>query len=339
MTSKEFARLLGVSQSTVSRALNGSHLVPDDKKAFIRHKARELGFELNRQAQSLKTNRTGTVGILFQKHFKSMNENPMLAHLYDHIQRELIANAYDVMTIYDRGDRDGLSVLERIVRRRKVDGIITFRSALSDSEAQLIQQSGFPCVSLLNVRRASADMHYCLSDIEHGGWLAGDFFGRFPDYVPMYLTMGEEPDNAELQCRGFRRGLAEHGVTLADGEIRRCDLSFSSAYAFASGMKETFRRHRTAILAYNDLIARGVAEALKDNGIAVPGTVQIIGMDDIPMSVWMRPHLSTLHVPVEEMVPVGCRMLRDLIEGRKDGEYTTSFQPRLVLRDTTVNPE
>ena len=100
MTSKEFASLIGVSQPTVSRALNNSNLVPEEKKQYIIQKAKEYGFELNSQAQSLKTKRTGTIGILFPKHFLGMNKNLMLAYVYDCIQKELSHYSYDIMVIY-----------------------------------------------------------------------------------------------------------------------------------------------------------------------------------------------------------------------------------------------
>ena len=64
MTSRDFAKLIGVSQSTVSRALNGSDLVSSEKKKYILQKAREYNFQLNSQAQSLRTNKTGTIGLI-----------------------------------------------------------------------------------------------------------------------------------------------------------------------------------------------------------------------------------------------------------------------------------
>ena len=87
MTSKEFAEIIGVSQSTISRALNNSSQISTERREFIQKKAEEYGFVLNSQARSLKTNRTGTVGILFPKHFIGMSSNLGLAHLYGRLRR------------------------------------------------------------------------------------------------------------------------------------------------------------------------------------------------------------------------------------------------------------
>lgn len=339
MTSKEFARRLGVSQSTVSRALNDSPLVSDERKAYILQMAQELGFQLNSQAQSLKTNRTGTVGILFPKHFKSMNDNMMMARFYDHIQREMIKHDYDVMTIYDFGREDGISVFERIARRRKVDGLITLRIELSSRERELIRENRFPCLSLLASSSISDELHYCLCDSEEAGFLAGTLFGGQREYRPVYLSVEEETDDSAKRLRGFRRGLAESGRELEDGDVFYCNLSYVSAYEFAVRNIKLFRREKVAVFAYSDTLALGLLTALREHRVRVPDQTQIIGMDGLPLTGWVRPRLSTLDVPVEEMVERGCQTLVNLIEGRAAGRLKKIHKPILVLRDTTVNPE
>ena len=89
MTSKDFAKLIGVSQMAVSRALNNSNLISEDKRLYIIQKAKEYGFVLNAQAKSLRTQHTGTIGILFPRQFEDMCTNMMLTHVYDCIQKEM----------------------------------------------------------------------------------------------------------------------------------------------------------------------------------------------------------------------------------------------------------
>ncbi|MDR1533601.1 MAG: LacI family transcriptional regulator [Planctomycetota bacterium] len=337
MTSKEFAHLLGVSQSTVSRALNNSPLISESRKAFIRLKAAEFGFELNSQARSLKTNRTGTVGILFPRHFKSMNDNLMLTHLYDRIQKELIASDHDIMTVYDYGENRGISAFERIIKRRKVDALIILRSELSEREMDLIRENNFPCVSMLLTGSQKKPLYYCLSDSRLGGELAGDFFGGFPEFAMMYIGIDEDPDESRNRCAGFRRGLAKHGRKLPAANVFSCGMSFASAYELAGKMLPGLGENKTAVFAYNDIVALGIIDAIREKGIAIPGRVQLIGMDDIPLAGWMRPHLSTLHIPVEDMVPNACKLIRDLIEGNDMGDYRSMYQPTLITRDTTLS--
>lgn len=336
MTSVEFAKYLGVSQSTVSRAMNDSPLVPEKKRAFIRRKARQVGYVLNSHARSLRTNRTGTVGILFQRHFKSMNDNLMLAHIYDHIQRELTRNDYDVMTIYDHQGGDDGRAFERIISNRKIDGLIMIRNDLSDKEAALIRKHNFPCVSIFNSQKLRKGLPCCVADDDRAGYLAGWFLGRFGDYRPLALGLREGTATTRARTAGFVRGLREWGVVPSERDFFTCPISIPAAYEFTVGVIGRLRKTRTAIFAYNDLIALGVMDALKNHGVAVPEQVQVLGLDDLPMGAWMHPGLSTIHVNLEEMVPAGCRVLRRLIAGEKVGDSHSVYRPWLVPRETTL---
>lgn len=337
MTSKEFARLLGVSQSMVSRALSDSPMVSRENRDFIKKKALELGFELNRQAQSLRTKRTGTVGILFPEHFKSMSGNPMLAHLYDHMQREMIKNHYDVMTVYERkNDGIGSTVFERIIKQRKIDGLITLRYDLSDSEIELLRRYKFPCVTLLNSGEMREDLHYCVNDDDYAGYAAGAFLGQFADYTPLFLGVDEEMTATSKRLAGFKRGLEECGRTLGKNGVIYCKLSYASASAAIEAVLPRLKKRKTAILAHNDMIGLGALNACTQGGVPVPGQVQIIGVDDIPMASWVLPRLSTMHTDIEHMIPDTCSLLLDLIAGKKLPRVRNLYKPRLIQGGTTL---
>ena len=336
MNSKELARMLGISQATVSRALNDSPLVTEETKNMVVQKAAEYGFELNSQARSLKTNRTGTIGILFSQHFRGMTGTPMLAHFYDCLQRELIKYDYDIMLIYDYAPSKGMTVFERIIRKRKVDGLITIRTTLSDREMSLIKENSFPCVPMLMTRQKQEAPYSLHTDSEYGGRLAGRFFGSFPKFEMMYIGFDGEEFESERRCRGFQRGLTERGRELSPANHLLCPMTFEAGYATAERLTRTLAKKKLAIFVYNDLIALGMLNAFREAGISVPDQVQILGMDDIPLASWIKPNLSTLHVPVEDMVPDGCKLLRDLIENQEIAKFKSSYKPRLLLRDTTL---
>ena len=200
LTSKEFAKLLGVSQSTISRAMNDSDLVPEEKKRMIRQKAVEYGFVLNSQARGLKTNRTGTIGIIFPTHFVGMGTNLMIAHLFDLIQKELDRYNYDIMPINDCNNSNGISVLERIIRCRKVDGVILMRSGgLLPREKQLLTEHKIPCVCMMHVVHNADFLSYFISDSTYAGQMAGEYMGAFPDYAPYYLSLNLQEEKTKLK--------------------------------------------------------------------------------------------------------------------------------------------
>lgn len=336
MTSRDFAKLIGVSQSTVSRALNNSDLVPEEKRRYILQKAREYGFVLNSQAKSLRTQRTGTIGILFPKHFVSTTANMMQAYLYDCIQKEMHKYDYDIMVVYYKPEMEDFSSFERIIRTRKVDGFLVLRMELSGEEMQLIEDYQVPCVFLMNAgAKVRPNLNYLFSDSEHGGYEAGQYLGGFQDYQKIFVTICEEREDAVRRLAGFRRGLASRGCELPEENILSCRLGIDSAYQCILEHQELLEGKKSAIFAYNDMLAIGIADACKHLGYAIPEQVQIIGMDDIPMATQLHPKLSTLHVPVEDMVPRSCKLLIDLIN-KEEALVQEWIKPQLVLRETTL---
>lgn len=336
MTSKEFAKLIGVSQPTVSRALNNNPLVASETKEYILQMAKEYKFELNSQAQSLKTSRTGTIGILFPKHFISMNDNLMLAHLYDCIQQEMSPYDYDIMVIYyDRNSRD-FSTFERIIRKRKVDGFLVLRMELLDQEMELIQQYQVPCVFMMNANaNIRENLSYFFSDSFYGGYLAGKYLGAFQNYHKMYITVSEEKDDAKRRFEGYCKGLEEMGCHLREEDILKCTISMQSAYECVSCCLELLKKRKTAIYTYSDLVAIGTVQALQQHHIAIPEQVQVLGMDDVPLSAMLHPSISTIHVSVEEIVPKACHLLLESIE-KNTVMKQEWIKPQLIIRETTL---
>ena len=306
LTSKEFAKLLGVSQSTISRAMNDSDLVPEEKKRMIRQKAVEYGFVLNSQARGLKTNRTGTIGIIFPTHFVGMGTNLMIAHLFDLIQKELDRYNYDIMPINDCNNSNGISVLERIIRCRKVDGVILMRSGgLLPREKQLLTEHKIPCVCMMHVVHNADFLSYFISDSTYAGQMAGEYMGAFPDYAPYYLSLNLQEEKNEIKTRvdALRQGLASRGQTLPDDHILTCDLSTKEAYQFIMDHAALFQSRKVFLLTHCDVVALGVREALRQLQIPVPQQTQLLSWDDIPLSSATKPALSVIHISAEGWWP------------------------------------
>lgn len=332
INSREFAEMLRISQSTVSRAMNNSPLVPWEKRQYIQKMAKQYGFVLNSQARGLKTRKTGIIGILFPTFFESLSKNMMFAYVYDVVQRELIKSDYDIMMVYDYDEQTGMNAFERIVKSRKVDGFITLRSILSERDRELIEQYRIPCVAVYNAREEGANF---LLDGYDAGRQAGEFFGELRDCRYGYITVPVKEKEAQKRLNGLKDGLSRRNKTVDPNLILECSLSMEAAYQTVMGQRDRFVEGESAVLVYNDMMAIGVVNALKDLGIPVPGQVQVVGMDDLPIASWIHPSLSTLHAPIYEMVHSGCSILYQMIRGQEVGPVNQSFRYSFIHRETT----
>ncbi len=334
LTITDLAKKAGVSHSTVSRALNDSPLISRETKEKIRELADECGFVLNSQAQSLKTNKTGTVGILFPRYFTNLTTSIFYTYIYDLLRTELVIFDLDIMVIYNYKDTATLSPLERMIQKRKVDGYIILRPDLSERELALLTENHIPHVCLFRQQTVRTALHNFLIDSEYGGYLAGKFFGAKKKLHLFYLGLQENTVDNTPRIKGFLNGAAEAGYS---GEITRIasDMSLEGGY---NGIIKNSRLFsgKCGIYAYNDMMAIGAVNALTELRIPVPAQVQIIGTDDIPMASWIHPALSTVHAPAKEMVAQACSTLYSALQGKKQNAKNMTFKPALVHRDTTV---
>lgn len=338
MTSKEFAKLLGISQSTVSRAMNNSSLLSEETKRMVQAKAREVGFVLNTQAQSLKTKRTGTIGVVFPTHFTAMTNNLMLAHIYDKLQALFEDRGYDVLVLYGRGSKTNMSNLERIMRSKKIDGLITFRIGdFSEQEKHLLQQNKIPCVCMLHASRELEPVPAFRSHSYAGGRIWASYISQFPEYKPIHLYVDEEEEAGEVLLRqsGMNSIFESKGITY---ESFPSKISFNAGYSFIMEHKDMLMNGKHFIMSHTDVLALGMKDAIVTLGIKMPEQIQLIGWDDIPFDTYFHPYLSTLRIPVDEITIDGSKTLIDMINGRSADIESKFYVPKLMVRDTSLPP-
>lgn len=335
MTSREFAELIGVSQATVSRALNGSPSVCEKTRIYIEQKAEEYGFVLNSQARSLKTSKTNTIGVLFPLNFDSLSKNLMFTHISDQLQRELSHRGYDIMIVYDHDPELKSNTFERVIRSGKVDGLINFRPQLLEREIDLIEKFRIPFVSLHSALQESSMLHQLMIDEENAGFQIGQYLGSQDGGRYLYVAVDDEPPERSARLHGYMKGLASMGKTLHEDSILTAARSSWAAYEAVMAHREMFCCELTSIFVYNDMMALGVINALRELGVEVPRQAQVFGMDDIPLASWFMPRLSTMRSPVRQMVKDGCDLLIGLIDGKDITPQTVYYQAQMILRDTT----
>ncbi len=335
MTSREFASLIGVSQSAVSRALNGNGSIAPETRSYIVKMAEEYGFVLNSQAKSLRTSKTGTIGVLFPPNFTCMSKNLMFTNLYDCLQHELIKRDYDIMIIDDFSVPHETQSFERILKSKKVDGFVNFRQNLSAKEISLIERFEIPFVSMHSARQRYPQFHQFILDTEAAGLRAGEFLGRLNLDEYLYVTTDSNIIEHSRRLRGYERGLSARGMRLSENGILSAPFDLPAIRQMILDNAELFRGKTAGIFAYNDMVAMAVCNALAQLSIPVPERIQIIGMDDIPMASWFHPQLTTLRTPVEQMIGDGCSMLFRLVNGEKIAPQCRFYTSTLIERETT----
>ncbi len=322
----DVARLAGVSPSTVSRILNGTAKVSDDKRQAVLAAIDQVHFAPNPMAQALKKGRSMTIGIVVA-HFSS----PFFDETLRGVDEALRGTGYASVIV--SGQADAAAEVERIrlLLTRKVDGIILL-SACLDDEAIASFARHRPIVAT----GRNISIPNCLGfkfNNEYGAWLAVRHLLELGHRRIVFLGGPEGHVDGVERLAGYRRALSEAGIAFDPALVGAG--GFNEAGGF-EGLERMFAGEVqfSAVFAANDLSAYGARLCLYRRGIDVPGQVSLAGFDDLPGSAYTTPPLTTVRQPLFEMGHTAAASLLGLING--DAVDAALAPIELVLRESTA---
>jgi DNA-binding LacI/PurR family transcriptional regulator len=328
----DVARAARVSTATVSRALNGTGQVAPQTRRRVEAAVRELGYEPNRIARSLVMNTTHTIALLLPD-----ISNPFFPDLVKGVQLLAEERRYALLLANTGADPGKEREYLRTLRGKLVDGIILVGLALSGSDIAEALGPGVPVVALdrsIDVPDAS------LVQVDHRGGARRatshllELGHRLVAHVtgPRHLRLTAE------RVAGYREALADAGAPVEAGLVVPADFTEDGGYAAIDGLLGRGARF-TAVFAANDLSAIGTMAALKRLGLRVPEDVSVVGFDDIHLSAYTSPPLTTMRQPTYEMGRRSAELLIGAIEaGSAAAGETITFDAELVVRGSTSPP-
>ncbi len=347
MTLKDVAKAAGVSMATVSRSLNGSTLIPEKTRKRVREIADDLGFEFNAHARSLITRRVGTIGIILPPDYDQFGVNLYHGTLHSSLRSVLECNDIDLLVAFLNNHFTGGNNIRKLAARKKVDGLIIVQPVFERELIEYLHTKDLPFVfsHYPPPDPCPPDIDVICPDNEYGGYLAGQHLAslgrkRVLVIATSHRTLKER--EFLLRLEGARRGLAQSGIALDAGDLCEGDQTMESGYNAVLGLADRIRDY-DAVLALNDLMAIGAMLAVGKLGLRVPQDIVLIGYDDTDLAASIRPSLTTIHPPREELSLATCERLIELIRNRRAGggrsdARRTLLTPKLVVRQTTAIP-
>lgn len=304
----DVARAAGVSSATVSYVLSGKRPVAPETRAAVEAAIAELGFTVNSAARSLRTGRSALVALIVPDIV-----NPFFAQLAATLQEELRGLGIHVVVCNTRARRDEeRALLAEAVQQRFAGVVITpFRLLPRDFEA--VTRAGLPVV-------VSADVP----------------FGPVDQVMPEARTATRQALERVTAARRRRIAMIAGPRDATGGDprlelLRTLALQFGTSLprhlvvrgehtreAGAAGFAELMnRRYRPdAVFCGNDVIAVGAMDKARELGVDIPGDVALVGHDDAVFASLVRPQLTTVRYPAEEVGRAAARLLGERFEGR-----------------------
>ncbi len=328
VTLEMVARAAGVSPSTVSRILNGSAVVADEKRAAVDHAIATLGFVPNPVARGLAGGRTLSVGVITQA-----IDSPFYGLALRGIEDELSRVGYSPLFVSGHWNAAQEARCIDTLRARRVDGIIVLTGRLSDSALTALAQV-LPVV--VTGRTLAATSLFALNfDNYEGGRLATHHLLQLGHRRIAFITGDTRHPDARERERGYRAALQAAGVALNPALVVPGLYTEESGRMALERLMDS-REPFTAIFAANDQMAFGAALGLYRRGLRVPNDVSIVGFDNLAGAVYSIPPLSTVHQPVYELGQCAAIAMLQMLAG--DPPSVRLPAPRFVVRESSGPP-
>jgi LacI family transcriptional regulator len=329
-TIKDVAREAGVSVATVSRVLNRKGPVSEATRGRIQGVASRLRYSPHGAARSLITNRTAAIGVLLPDLF-----GEFFSELIRGIDLASRRRGYHLLVAGSHGDRAEVEAVLRATRGR-VDGLIVMSP---DIDAHTLHANLPETLSVVLLNSPGDGAFDSITIDNHGGARAMVRYLIGLGHRRIALVKGPAGNfDASERQRGYRDALRE----LPDGGS--VDLEFEGDFSEEAGYRAGVRilelaQRPTAVFAANDGMAIGALSAFRDAGVRVPDDISLAGFDDIPISRFTAPTLSSVRVPIAELGAMAItRLLHTLDTGNRPEHMHRTLATTPVFRQSCCPP-
>ncbi|QYJ84982.1 LacI family transcriptional regulator [Shewanella mesophila] len=320
--------LAGVSLATVSRVMNKNAKVSEKTTQKVLDAMKQLGYRPNAIAQSLASNRSNSVGILV-----SELHGPFYGSMMSGIEAELRTAEKHVIIAAGHSEealeKDGIEFLIS----RRCDALILHVEAVSDEYLIELVNGDIPIV-LIN-RYIAEIANHCISlNNELGGYYATKALLEQGHREFAYISGPSWKMDAQDRLSGHQRALTEFNVPYD------ATLTFEGDYQETGGSKGISyllkqSRPFTALICANDEMALGAMTVIREKGMMIPEDISIMGFDNIFLSQFIHPKLSTIDYPIKQMGKMAASWTLKNTFNQAEQEITHIFTPSLVMRDST----
>ena len=330
-TLQDVANLAGVSTATVSRYLTNPELVRKERRARIETAISETDYIPHGAAQALASQRSRTIGAVVPT-----LDNAIFAKGIQAFQQHLQSAGYTLFIASSDYSLDEEYTQGETLIARGVDGMMLVGSDHDERFYERLRQKEMPYVNTWAYREGSE--HPCVgfdnfdAAYRQASYLLDIGHTRFG----VISGMTRDNDRARDRLDGILRALSERGVQISDQMIYESPYDITTSRQFTKRLlsSETLP---TAVVCGNDILAYGALLECQSNGFIVPTDISVVGFDDLPLSQHMRPSLTTMNVPSEEMG----RKAADYLLARLNGETVpvqVRLETNLIVRASAAPP-
>jgi LacI family transcriptional regulator len=327
ITLRMVAEKAGVSVCTVSRAINNKPDINKETKKRVLKISQELGYVRNATAVALRTNRTWTIGVVIED-----NRNPFYAEVLNGMEEAVRGKNYHIILTNTQRDYNKEEEAINLLLAKRVDGLLIDPVQDRDNDINSLVEANIPFVVVgRDFENIEVDAVY--NDEVKGGFLATEYLIK-KGHKRIALIDGflyKSPAKGRLE--GYKKALKEYGIPLDDALVSAGDIDLKDGY---ERTKQLFEKELNfnAIFAYNDMMAFGAMQAIKEKGLRIPEDIGLVGYDDIPFSSLTSPPLTTIRLKKQDLGIECVKLLLSRINNKRKKTKKIMLDVELIKRKT-----
>jgi LacI family transcriptional regulator len=328
VTIKDVAKHANVSIATVSHVINDTRFVADETKNKVLSSMEELNYKPNAVARSLRKKESLIIGMVLPD-----NTNPYFAEMAWSIELASRNQGYSVILCNSDGDIKKEKFYINLLIEKQVDGVILVSAGESTENFLLLRESKIPTVM---VDRDSPNVNTDSVQIDNAacGEMATTHLIELGHERIACITGPREVTPSFDRLTGYKNAIKSHGSALSEAYIIRGDFKPHGGYLAAKKLMK-LEHPPTAIFACNDLMAYGVIHAIAEAGFNVPQDFSLVGFDDIYLSTYINPPLTTIRQPRLEMGKEAVSTLITRIKNDVNYSRSVVLSAELIVRSST----
>ena len=329
MNIKQVAQLAGVSTATVSRTINGSDKVTPETAEQVRKAIQTLRYFPNTNAQALGSGRSSLYGLII-----SDITNPFFPELVKSFEDLAIKNGLDILV--SNTDYDPQRTEHCIARllQRKVDGVAIMTTEMESGLIEEFSRRQIPLV-FLDTARPQRNVGTVNVDYATGIDAAIEHLHTLGHRRIAFIRGSSQHKSPQLRLEAFKKSMRARKLALAASDVVAGDHTMEGGFA-AMQQLLAHKQAPQAVICSNDLTAMGALGAIHRAGLRVPKDISLVGFDDITMSAYTEPPLTTVHLSRSEIARAAFTALYH--HGERGHKREQVIQPSLVIRGTTAQP-
>ena len=329
MNIKEVARIAKVSTATVSRTINGSDKVSEPTALRVRRAIEKLRYYPDTNARTLGSGRSNLYGLII-----SDITNPFFPELVKSFEDVAMRHGKEVLVANTNYDPLRAEHCARRMLQRKVDGVAIMTSEMHSQMLEDFHQQRIPLI-FLDTARARKNISRLVIDYESGIEAAVEPLYALGHRKIGFIAGPAKYHSARIRHKAFQKSMQKRRLSIPAHFIQKGDHTITGGYESMARMLAQ-KNLPTAVITSNDLTAIGALRAIHEKGLSVPQDISLVGFDDITVSSFTQPPLTSIRIPRNQIAETAFHALVDM--RNKHNVNIHRIPTELVVRESTAPP-